>query len=268
MLSIGQFSRACQVTIKTLRHYDKLGLVKPVYIDAQSGYRYYESQQIPQLLLIQRLKRYGFSLTEIQQFLSDNQNETLFSKLSAQKTILNQHLKETNIILRELEAHLKDFERTGNIMSYQNNYQIVVKETSVVPILSMQQQMSVDEFGYYYGKLFEQIAQKHLTVAGPLMAIYHDKEFHPDSTMIELAAPIAQKQQATRLLPGALCATTIHHGAYSALSEAYGALLKWITDNNYEMIDAPYDVYLKSHHDQLPIEQWETEIFFPIKKKD
>lgn len=268
MLSIGQFSRACQVTIKTLHHYDKLELVKPAFIDAQSGYRYYKAEQIPHLLLIQRLKRYGFSLIDIQQLLSIEQKETLLLKLSAQKAILHEQLRETNIILHELEDHLSDFERTGNIMSYQNNYQIALKETTAMPIISTKQQMGVDEFGYYYGKLFEQIGQKHLTVAGPLMAIYHDKEFHADSSVIELAAPIAQEQAATRILPGGLCATTIHHGAYSALSDAYGALVKWIADNNYEMTEAPFDIYLKSHHDQLPIEQWETEICFPVKKKD
>ncbi len=68
MLSIGEFSRACQVTIKALHHYDKLDLVKPAYIDSQSGYRYYETSQVSQLLLIQRLKRYGFSLVKFSSF--------------------------------------------------------------------------------------------------------------------------------------------------------------------------------------------------------
>ena len=87
MLTIGEFSKACQVTIKTLHHYDKLDLVKPAYIDSQNGYRYYESNQVPHLLFIQRLKRYGFSLAEIQQILSTKEKGILISKLSAQKAI-------------------------------------------------------------------------------------------------------------------------------------------------------------------------------------
>lgn len=115
MLSIGEFSRACQVTIKTLHHYDKLDLVKPAYIDAQSGYRYYETSQVPQLLLIQRLKRYGFSLAEIQQLLSTDNQRVRIAKLSAQKKILEQKMEQTSVIVHELEQHLSDFERTGNI---------------------------------------------------------------------------------------------------------------------------------------------------------
>ena len=53
MLSIGQMSKICAVSVKTLRHYDKIGLLKPRYTDAANGYRYYEEDQIGTMLLIQ-----------------------------------------------------------------------------------------------------------------------------------------------------------------------------------------------------------------------
>jgi len=70
MLQIGEFSRICQVSIKTLHHYDKMGLLVPAQVDRLTGYRYYETQQIDRMIYIQRLKRYGFSLEEIQHLLS------------------------------------------------------------------------------------------------------------------------------------------------------------------------------------------------------
>ena len=70
MLTIGQMSKVCGVSVKTLRHYDKIGLLKPQRIDEINGYRYYEDSQIGTMLLIGRLKRYGFSLTEIQALLT------------------------------------------------------------------------------------------------------------------------------------------------------------------------------------------------------
>lgn len=69
MLSIGEFSKICQVSVKTLHHYDKLGLLVPAQVDAETGYRYYEAAQLDRMLLIARLKRYGFSLAEIRSFL-------------------------------------------------------------------------------------------------------------------------------------------------------------------------------------------------------
>lgn len=65
MLTIGQMSKICGVSVKTLRHYEKIGLLRPRKTDEANGYRYYEDSQISTMLLIGRLKRYGFSLTDI-----------------------------------------------------------------------------------------------------------------------------------------------------------------------------------------------------------
>lgn len=267
MLSIGEFSRACQVTVKTLRHYDKIDLLKPAYIDEHSGYRYYETEQVPQLLLIQRLKRYGFSLAEIQRLLFTKDKCLLAAKLSAQKNILEQQLAQVGIIVHELEQHLADFERTGDIMSYQNKYQIILKETEDLAVIGYRQQMSVDDFGQAYSKLFERVAKEHCQPTGPVMTFYHDRVFDPDNSDIEVAVPVAAAQ-ADRVISGSLCAVTIHHGAYSSMADAYGALTAWIDDNGYEVIAAPYDIYWKNHQNGVNnVEQWETEIRFPIGKK-
>ena len=62
MFTVGEFSRICQVSIKTLHHYDRIGLLAPLKVDPFSGYRYYGQQQVEKMLLIGRMKRYGFSL--------------------------------------------------------------------------------------------------------------------------------------------------------------------------------------------------------------
>ena len=266
MLTIGEFSRACQVTIKTLHHYDKLQLITPAYIDPQNGYRYYEPKQVSKLLLIQRLKRYGFTLAEIQMMLSSDNPLLWKEKLSAQKNILKQQIQESGLILQELDAHLHNFERTGDLMTYQNQYEIVLKETAAIPVMSLRQQMSVEEFGTYCGKLFEHMAKEHLMPAGDLMAFYYDREFHPDSADMELAIPV-DTVHANRIVPGGLCAMTAHCGAYGSMSDAYGAIMKWIAENDYEIVNAPYDVYRTGPNNNVPPEQWVTEIYFPVKKK-
>jgi len=49
MIWIGDFSKLSRVSIKTLRHYDEMGLLKPVEVDRFTGYRYYEFDQLAQL---------------------------------------------------------------------------------------------------------------------------------------------------------------------------------------------------------------------------
>jgi DNA-binding transcriptional MerR regulator len=54
--SIGEFSRAAHLSVKTLRHYHEVGLLEPSEIDPNSGYRYYSYEQIPTAQVIRRLR--------------------------------------------------------------------------------------------------------------------------------------------------------------------------------------------------------------------
>ena len=64
-LKIGEFSKLCNVSVKTLRYYDDIDLFKPSEIDLFSGYRYYTEEQLDDIYLIMELKEAGFSLLEI-----------------------------------------------------------------------------------------------------------------------------------------------------------------------------------------------------------
>ena len=56
MFKIGEFSKIAQLSGRTLRHYDTIGLLKPVHIDPATGYRYYSAEQLPRLNRILALK--------------------------------------------------------------------------------------------------------------------------------------------------------------------------------------------------------------------
>ena len=85
MLQIGEFSRICQVSVKTLHHYDKIGLLVPAEVDQVTGYRYYQVEQIDTMNYIQRLKRYGFSLEEIQQIITLSDEKEISRLLRQQR---------------------------------------------------------------------------------------------------------------------------------------------------------------------------------------
>ena len=70
MLKIGYFARISQVTVKTLHHYDRIGLLKPAHVDPFTSYRYYTIDQLGQLNRILALKDLGLSLEQIAQLLA------------------------------------------------------------------------------------------------------------------------------------------------------------------------------------------------------
>ncbi|WP_288226563.1 MerR family transcriptional regulator, partial [uncultured Enterococcus sp.] len=72
MLKIGEFSRLGQVSIRTLRHYDEIGLLHPQLVEEDSGYRYYSVKQLERLAQIVLLRELTFSLKEIQQLLQED----------------------------------------------------------------------------------------------------------------------------------------------------------------------------------------------------
>jgi DNA-binding transcriptional MerR regulator len=65
MFKIGDFSKISQVSIRSLRHYDEIGLFKPAHTDPFTGYRYYSADQLPRLNRIIALRTLGLSLEEI-----------------------------------------------------------------------------------------------------------------------------------------------------------------------------------------------------------
>lgn len=267
MYTVGEFSKICQVSVKTLHHYDRIGLLKPFCVDEFTGYRYYTREQVERMLLIGRLKRYGFSLEEVRSILECKDSRVLFSKLQHQKEKLEMQKQETELVIRELSGHLQSFERTGDIMGYQKQYEVRLLEAPERILLSNRQMMGVYEFGKYYSPLFERIAKDHLTPDGIVGAVYHDKEFSRECSDVELILGIREKEKADRIMEKQLCAMTVHRGAYASLSDAYGALTAWIEENGYSWDGAPYDIYTKSFRDDLAPEDWETEVYFPVREK-
>ena len=65
----GQFAKYCKTTKETLRHYDKIGLLKPEKT-GENGYHYYSARQLIKFTLISSLKTTGCSLDEINKYIS------------------------------------------------------------------------------------------------------------------------------------------------------------------------------------------------------
>lgn len=59
MFKIGDFSKLSSISIRMLRHYDKVELLQPVKVDEQSGYRYYSASQLKESKSNSNVKRYG-----------------------------------------------------------------------------------------------------------------------------------------------------------------------------------------------------------------
>jgi len=99
VFTIGQFSKICRVTTKTLRHYDEIDLLKPARVDPLTGYRYYTIGQIDEFRRITLLKELGFSLEAIKRLLSQPLNTAeLAAVLGEQVGLIQQRVDEYRLV--------------------------------------------------------------------------------------------------------------------------------------------------------------------------
>jgi len=267
MLSIGEFSKICSVTTRTLRHYDAINLLKPNTIHEENGYRFYDVAQIRQLLLINRLKNYNFSLSEIAVLLSTNNRLYMMQQIRAKATEIKSRIEEYKSAARQMEMDLLNLEKGVDIMSFIDHVEVKLVEKEARYILSSRQHMSLADFCQHMDKLMLLAREKNMQFTGAPMAIYHDKEFNPENNDTELAFPVRVEDAYTRILAGGLCATAVCQGAYANLPSVYAKLVEWIQENGYEIAAAPFEEYLNSPAFVKTEAELITHIYFPVKKK-
>ncbi len=108
MLKIGEFSKLSRVSIRMLRHYDDIGLLKPAEIDEFTGYRYYHEEQLFTIGRITSLKDMGFALADIIKILDCyDDKEKIDAFLSERQKESSKHSKETEYKLMLLETARK-----------------------------------------------------------------------------------------------------------------------------------------------------------------
>lgn len=112
MYKIGEAANILNTSVRTLRYYDEIDLIKPKEIDLFTGYRYYSKDQINDFQIIKLLKEAGFSLEEIKNN-KDNFSEELM-------------LKKKNELLKEITNIKTKIKQIDYLRSYITNGKIVL----------------------------------------------------------------------------------------------------------------------------------------------
>lgn len=273
MLSIGEFSKICGVSTKTLRYYAEISLITPDDINAENGYRYYSIKQLKKMLFINRLKSYHFSLEEIKALVeleADLAEEKIYAAFNRKKREMERELNTLAYTLKKMNTDIENLEKGIPIMSYLDKFDVQLVETQPMTILYMRQILSSDGFdlgyGKYFSRLYEKIAIENLTMLGMPMTFYHSAEFNPTGNDTEFAIPVKEAVKGTRDLLGGLCAKSVLKGAYPELTSIYANLMEWIEKEGYELVKSPYEVYITDPSEAATPEDMITEVYFPVKK--
>lgn len=271
MYTIGRFSGIGRISTKTLRYYDEIGLLKPVYVDKVSQYRYYSDKQIYEVMMISELKEYGLKLEEIKAIKDSNDAALLINFLKRKAHEIEREI-QTNI---ELQRHINDklqkIELGGNIVEVNTNLHVEIKDRETLIVAYRRATICIDNIGNIIGKVFEDIAKMNLQPAGPVITVHYDKEFDADNVDLEVCVPVnkeavTESDASLKAFKGGSHASIIFVGPYSRIGEAYIKITKWIEDNKYQIVGAPFEVYLSGPGSVKNQNEFVTELCFPIAK--
>jgi DNA-binding transcriptional MerR regulator/predicted transcriptional regulator YdeE len=263
MLAIGEFSRICMVTAKTLRHYDGIGLLKPARYHAETGYRFYDASQLKDMQYIKKLKSYGFSLEEIKELLHAD-GMALKRAMEKKFSSLAKEIEEQKSLLSLMEKDIWNLEKGLDFMNIEK-MDIKLVETIDTNMVSVRGNIAIRDFDKLFLRLTDLMEQTGAVCAGGLLAIYHSPEFDPEDTDLEIGYPVTAASDHTRTLKGGPCAAAVHKGEYGKLHETYTRLGAWIDSKGYAISAPPYEIYLNDPR-EVPPDQLITEVYFPINK--
>lgn len=261
MISIGTFARLGHVSVRMLRHYDAMGLLRPARVDPGTGYRYYEWTQLETLAWIEELKGFRVPLARIAELLVMD-DDALWEALHAQRLSLYAERARLERTLGRLEPKLTNME--GNPMHQE--YKVTIMDTPAQRIFGVRERIHIGQVHDLFQKVREQMKERGLEPAGAGLFLFHGEEFSYENMDAEAAFPVSEAHPDTWELPAAPYVATIHRGGYETVKEAYEAIGKYLAERpEWEILGPGIERYIRDENDGVPPEEYETGVLFPLK---
>jgi DNA-binding transcriptional MerR regulator len=265
MYRIGTVARLAKVSVRTLRHYDDLGLLKPAHVDPLTGYRYYTPELVLRLHRILVLRDLGVPLSEVGQLVDDDVTvEQLRGILLLRQVEARARLAELTEQLTRVETRLAQLEE-GAMAAYE----VIVKGLDPMRVVALSERLScVDEIGEACGRMYPRLhaalAQRRVAFDGLSLALYDDTDDADRplrlTTALQIPSGVTIEDDGLITLELAAverAATTVVRGAPDRFPDAYRALHEWIEQTGNQATSHERELYIDC---EGPRDTWVTEL--------
>ena len=265
MYRIGEFSTLSKTTIKTLRYYEKEGLLIPSYVDEFTGYRFYETNQLLELSKILSLRQIGMSTRNIKSIL---EGADIKEMLDQRKKELETEISISNNQLSRIKYLLE-----GKDMKYE----VIIKELPEYTVYYKEGVVKdfsgLTDFIVSSGKECKSTNPDIKCISPDYCYVsYLDGEYKDHDIKVRYSQAVDKMGVPNETikferLEKTEAACIYHKGAYENLGEAYGFMMNWLEKNGYEIAEPIRERYIDGMWNKQNREDWLTEIQVPIKKK-
>ena len=263
-LTIGDFSRVTFLSVKTLRHYHRAGLLEPAEVDPVTGYRRYASAQIPIAQVIRRFRDLDMPLDDIGRVLKAPDQTARSELIAAHLSRLEETLAET----QHAVASLRDLLEHPSLPAVIEHRRVPATQaagiTSTVAIADLE--------AWYQGAIGElegTLSAQGIVASGPPGGIYATELFAEERGDATLFFPVTgEVRPVGRVGPisvsGAELAVIIHNGSHTDLDRSYGALATYVSEHALAVNGLIREYYMVGPPDTDDESAWKTEIGWPI----
>ncbi|MDU4961557.1 MAG: MerR family transcriptional regulator [Sporomusaceae bacterium] len=141
LFSIGEVSKLFKIDVRLLRHYDKISLLKPEFVDPANGYRYYSTRQFERLNTIHYLRSLNLPLAKIREFFENRDDQKMLELLREQRRQVEVEREQLDLIERKIESRLRQLED-----AFQTEYDIITeRKLEARKIAILKQELSVSD---------------------------------------------------------------------------------------------------------------------------
>ncbi|MEJ9176833.1 MerR family transcriptional regulator [Bacillus cereus] len=270
MFKIGDFSKLSSISIRMLRHYDKVELLQPVKVDEQSGYRFYSADQLKKVNQIQTLKAMGFNIATIKEIIECDNIDTIKEKFFNRSAQVKEDMNNLQKQFRLLEGSMKMMREDVVEM----NYHVSIKEIPERTVASVRKIIpSYNCKGDLWSILMQEIQIGNISIDHPSysIAVFHDSEYKENDVDIEIQLSILGKHENTKdvafkKIESTHVASITVNGSYEQMTAVNEAAAKWIETEGYELAGPMFNIYHVSPAMESDPNKWVTEVCYPINK--
>ncbi len=260
---ISDFARLGQVSVRMLRHYDELGLLRPDHVDPWSGYRSYSPEQLHVLNRLVALKELGFSLDQVRRILLDEIGpDELRGMLRLRRIELEDEARAIDTRLTAVESRLRMIQKENHMSA-----DYVLKSLPAVRLVAHTATLDPERLGEHIGPMFDAVAATLGHLPGALatpIATYAETESGMDVAVGYAFGGDAPAGTEVVELPAMEAVCGVHLGTMATIHESWQGLHRWIVDNGYAFAGPCREHYLSAEGDDQST--WVTELQQPITR--
>lgn len=251
-VTIGEFSRLTHLTVKTLRHYHDQGLLVPYAVDEMSGYRRYSVDQVPDALLIGRLRRLEMPLAEVRRVLESTDTVERDEAIADHLLRMEAELSRTRAIVVSLRG----------LLTPAPGLEIRRRSLPDLTAVAVTARVERDGISLWCQRTFPELYQGLRTPpTGPGGALYSEEFFTEAYGEVTAYVPVAGGAQR---IPGGTYAVATHLGSFVDFDRTYAALGTHVATDEVAAPGPIREIYLVSPPDTTDEAHYRTEVCWPI----